>query len=125
VRGLSKIAKMKTASSRARELRTKPTLAEQKMWALLRDRRLAEYKFRRQQPVGPYILDFYGEKLRLAVELDGSGHMQTAQKDHDLMRDRFIRSEGVRVLRFWNNDVMKQTDSVLQRIIDASSEGQD
>ncbi len=60
----------------------------------------------------------------MAVELDGSGHMLTAQKEHDLIRDCFIRENGVRLLRFWDNDVMKSTENVLQCIIDAVREGE-
>ncbi len=97
----------------ARKLRREQTDAEQLVWSLLRDRRLANTKFQRQRPLGPYFLDFYCHEHRLAIELDGGQH---ADRDQDRGRDAFIQSQGVHVLRFWNNDVLQRTESVLEAI---------
>ena len=91
------------------------------MWALLRDRRLAGFKFRRQHPVGPYILDFYCHEARLAVELDGGQHNEPDERARDTKRSAFLEAQGIRVLRFWNNEVFQNTEGVLQAIYDALS----
>jgi methionyl-tRNA synthetase len=102
----------------ARKLRSEQTDAEQLIWSLLRDRRLAGAKFRRQHPVeaggNRYILDFYSHELKLAIELDGGQH-QTA-RSHDDSRTQALTTLRIKVLRFWNNDVLSQTDSVLESI---------
>ena len=102
----------------ARKLRSEQTDAEQLIWSLLRDRRLAGAKFRRRHPVEAgehrYILDFYSHELKLAIELDGGQH-QTA-RSHDDSRTQALATMQIEVLRFWNNDVLSQTDSVLESI---------
>ena len=95
----------------AREMRTSATDAEALMWSLLRGRRLLDLKFRRQHAVGRYILDFYCEELQLAVELDGGQHQE--QVSYDSERTEWLEKQGIRVLRFWNNDVMTQTEVVM------------
>ena len=102
----------------ARTLRSKQTDAEQLLWALLRDRRFAGKKFRRQHPIGRYILDFYCHECRLAVELDGGQHNDEETRSRDERRSRFLREQGVRVVRFWNHDVLLQTESVLESLWD-------
>ena len=97
----------------ARELRKKQTDAENLLWLLLRDRRLGGFKFRRQQPMGHYILDFYCHDVALAVELDGGGHAEDQQVEYDNIRSVELAGAGIRVLRFWNNEVMLETESVL------------
>ena len=100
----------------ARSLRSNQTDAEQLLWGLLRVRRLAGRKFRRQHPIGRYILDFYCHEDRLAVEVDGGQHNDEKAKLHDDRRSRFLREQGIRVVRFWNHDVLLQTDSVLESL---------
>ena len=100
----------------ARSLRSNQTDAEQLLWGLLRVRRLAGRKFRRQYPIGRYILDFYCHEDRLAVEVDGGQHNDEKAKLHDDRRSRFLREQGIRVVRFWNHDVLLQTDSVLESL---------
>lgn len=78
---------------------------------------MPEYKFRRQHPVGPYIVDFVCLAARLVVEVDGGQHAE--QQNHDLRRDNYIRKSGFRVLRFWNNEVLAQIDDVLVEILSA------
>ena len=99
-----------------RTLRNKQTDAEKLLWGLLRGRRFAGRKFRRQHPIGRYILDFYCHECRLAVELDGGQHNDGETKSYDDRRSRFLREQGVRVVRFWNHDVLLQTDSVLESL---------
>ena len=100
----------------ARALRRNATDAERTMWRLLRDRRLGGAKFRRQVPIGPFVVDFASIEHRLVVELDGGQH---AQSRSDMRRDGFLAAGEWRVLRFWNNDVMGNHDGVLQRISEA------
>jgi very-short-patch-repair endonuclease len=104
---------------RCRELRRTATDAENLLWQLLRNRQLAGAKFRRQHPLRGYILDFYCHDARLTVELDGSGHAEPTQAAYDAERTRILQAEGVRVLRFWNNEVLQRTTDVLEAIWDA------
>ncbi|TSE27281.1 hypothetical protein Tsedi_00111 [Tepidimonas sediminis] len=103
----------------ARELRTRMTDAEALLWRLLRNRRLAGAKFRRQHPFPPYVLDFYCHEHRLAVEIDGGQHNEEAGRRHDARRDAFLAEHGLRVLRFWSHDVLQQTEAVLEAIFQA------
>lgn len=98
----------------AREMRSHMTDAEALLWKLLHNRRIANAKFRRQHPVGRYILDFYCDEKKLAVELDGSQHMNAV--DYDQKREAWLKSQGVRILRFWNNQVLAETESVMEAI---------
>ena len=84
------------------------------MWHLLRNRALKNAKFRRQHPVGKYILDFYCVECKLAVELDGSQHGE--QINYDTQRDAWLVKQGITVLRFWNNQVLAETEAVLEAI---------
>lgn len=109
------------ARARARSLRETPTDAESLLWYHLRDRRLADHKFRRQRPIGPYFADFACLEAKLIVELDGGQHVDAATYDES--RTRFMEAQGYRVLRFWNNEVLTQTDAVRERILRALQEG--
>ena len=82
----------------------------------LRNRNFAGYKFRRQHPIDPYILDFYSPSLKLAIELDGSGHAYSLREKRDQRRDEFLARQGIAVVRFWNHQIRKELDSVLQAI---------
>lgn len=97
----------------ARRLRRNATDAERAMWQLLRDRRLDGVKFRRQVPIGPYVADFASIQHRLIVELDGGQHAESVR---DPKRDSFLTVEGWRILRFWNNDVLRNRTGVLEAI---------
>jgi very-short-patch-repair endonuclease len=102
---------------RARQLRREQTDAEKKLWALLPARQLNGYKFRRQFVIGSVITDFCCFEHRLVIELDGGQHAdQTAA---DQRRSAFLRSRGYRVLRFWDNEVLKNSDAVLEKIAHA------
>ncbi len=102
------------SNARARELRREQTKAEQKLWRLLRDRQLEGAKFRRQMPIGPYITDFACPIARLVIELDGGQHAD--QQAHDEARTRILVTQGYRVLRFWNNEVMENLEGVAEAI---------
>lgn len=104
------------ATPGARALRKSDNVAEGRLWSELRDRRLNGHKFVRQFPVGPYFADFLCRQKRLVVEVDGSQHFGSG---HDRRRDEYMRREGYSVLRFWNVDVLRETDSVLETILAA------
>ena len=101
---------------RRRELRNNPTPAEKIIWYKLSNRRLCGQKFSRQYGVGPYILDFYCPKLRLAIELDGSGHKEEETKLYDRDRDQYLKSLHIMTLRFWNSEVEGEIEQVLEKI---------
>lgn len=100
------------ARSFARKLRQKPTDAEKRLWRLLRDRRFADFKFRRQYACGIYFLDFYCATAKLAVELDGGGHGFPDQRAKDEKRNAFLASKGIQVLRFWNHQMHDELESI-------------
>ena len=101
-------------TERARRLRRESTDAERALWASLRDRRLLGFKFARQVPIGPYVVDFACRERKLVVELDGGQHLDSAARDET--RTQHLRSRGYEVLRFWNHDVLSHPDSVLEAI---------
>jgi very-short-patch-repair endonuclease len=92
------------------------TEAEKRLWYLLRAHRFAGIGFRRQTPMGPYIADFVSDEYRLIIELDGGQHSENRR---DARRDQWLQSKGYRVLRFWNSDVLKNRDGVLEAIANA------
>lgn len=101
---------------RARILRSNLTDAERHLWRQLRLGNLSGFKFRRQQPIGPYIVDFVCLPARLIIELDGGQHLENLK---DRKRDGWLGRQGFRVLRFWNNDVFMNTEAVLAHILGA------
>jgi very-short-patch-repair endonuclease len=92
------------------------TDAERKLWQGLRGRQMDGFKFRRQLPLGPYIVDFVCLEARLVIEVDGGQHLGSAE---DKIREAWLASEGFRVLRFWNDEVLKTPKDVLERVWDA------
>ena len=98
----------------ARRLRTDSTDAEHLLWAQLRAHRFYGLKFKRQQPIGPYIVDFVCFEKRLVIELDGGQHAD--HQKYDEQRDIWLEIQGFQVLRFWNNDVMSNLDGLLVRL---------
>ena len=94
---------------RARSMRREPTEAERRMWRVLRGRRLAAFKFRRQETIGPYIADFVCYERRVVIEIDGGQHAENA---YDGRRDAWFQDRGYTVLRFWNADVMGNSEGV-------------
>jgi very-short-patch-repair endonuclease len=103
----------------AKQLRQNLTDAERVLWGHLRAHRFQGQKFRRQQPLGPYILDFVHFGARLVIEADGGQH---AESKRDAARDAWLASEGFRVLRFWNDQILKEAEAVLEVILQALAE---
>jgi very-short-patch-repair endonuclease len=97
----------------SRRLRRNGTIAEQRLWNRLRSRALCGMKFVRQEPVGPHIVDFVCREYRLIIEVDGGQH---CDRERDVIRDRWLREHDYHVLRFWNNEVIENTDGVLETI---------
>ncbi|WP_245524589.1 endonuclease domain-containing protein [Methylobacterium nonmethylotrophicum] len=106
-------------TARARTLRRVQTDAEQALWSRLRDRRLAESKFVRQLPIGRYFADFDCREAKLIVEVDGSQHAESA---YDRERDTWLASQGWRVLRFWNGEIARNMNGVLETILASITE---
>jgi very-short-patch-repair endonuclease len=107
---------MVSSVSIARRLRRDQTDAERALWFRLRDRRLNGLKFRRQMPADRYVVDFCCESVRLIIELDGGQHAERAAEDAE--RSKTLEAMGYLVLRFWNNDVLRNTDGVVESILD-------
>ena len=108
---------MHSLLANARALRTNSSDAERRLWRFVRNRQLAGYRFRRQIPLGRYIVDFVCLRARLVVELDGGQHLANASEDIERTLD--LARAGFRVLRFWNNEVLAQTEVVLESILEA------
>lgn len=107
---------------KARHLRTTQTDAERKLWFYLRNRQLGGIKFRRQVPIARYIVDFFAFDLGLIIELDGGHHLE--QSGYDARRTLDLEALGYKVLRFWNHDVLKCIDDVLQKIVNLVGKNQ-
>jgi very-short-patch-repair endonuclease len=108
-----------TKSTLARRLRRDATDAERRLWRRLRARQIGNAKFVRQEPVGPYVVDLVCREHRLIIEVDGGQH---ATDPRDAVREDWLRERGYRVLRFWNNDVLTNTEGVLESIAQALQE---
>jgi len=105
-------AKTKCATRIARTLRKHDTWAEQLLWRWLRDRHFSRYKFRRQHPFGPYILDFFCLEAHLNIELDGFQHGTPEHLDKDRERDVYLEARGIKMLRFWNARLRREKQIV-------------
>jgi len=103
-----------TGYQSAHQLRKEPTPAESKLWACLRGNKLNGVSFRRQHAIGKYIVDFCAVKLKLVIELDGSQHIE--QSEYDVARTSYLESQGYKVIRFWNNQVMNDIQGVVGAI---------
>ena len=103
--------------NRARELRHEMTPQERSLWQRLRNRQLYGLKFRRQTPLGPFILDFFCHEHQLEIELDGHHHAEPVQQRYDQARTEWLQQQGVRVIRFTNREVDTNLEGVLQEIV--------
>jgi len=108
---------VKEPVDRARALRKDPTNTEARLWKYLKNRGMEGFKFRRQQTIGRYIVDFVNLEKKLIVEVDGGQHADSIE--YDSTRDEWLRGEGYRVLRFWDNEVFGNLEGVLRTIRDA------
>jgi very-short-patch-repair endonuclease len=106
---------VKALTGIARRLRKHSTDTERHLWRLLRDRQVEGFKFRRQQPIGRYVVDFVNLEKKVIIELDGGQH---ALGPDDTVRDEWLRAEGYKVLRFWDNQVLSDLEGVLETIRD-------
>ncbi|MGB5986276.1 MAG: DUF559 domain-containing protein [Desulfobacterales bacterium] len=96
----------------AKQLRKRATFAENLLWSRLRSKQIEGIKFRRQQPLGNFIVDFVSLEAKVVIELDGGQHAET--RSQDAARDRWLKSKGFTVLRFWNNEVLENLEGVLE-----------
>lgn len=101
---------------RSRDLRATMTPAEREFWDMVRNRRMCGLKFRRQQIIDGFIIDFYCDSLGLCVEIDGGVHDSGERKDYDRNRDNALRLRGLKILRFTNDEVLKNRDYVVERL---------
>lgn len=104
----------KTLLCNAKTLRANQTDAEQRLWRHLRAHRFMGLKFKRQKPLGRYIVDFVCAERRLVIEIDGGQHAE--QVEYDRQRDAWLRNQGYTVLRFWNNEVLQRVEDVLEQV---------
>ncbi|MBK8160105.1 MAG: DUF559 domain-containing protein [Rhodospirillaceae bacterium] len=102
-------------TAQAKVLRRNSTEAEKKLWSLLRDRRLQGWKFRRQVPLGPYIVDFYCSDAKLVIEADGGQHADSAD---DAIRTAWLSKNGFRVKRYWNNEILANPEGVIIDLVE-------
>jgi very-short-patch-repair endonuclease len=102
----------------ARQLRGGMTDAELRLWGRLRAKQINGVQFYRQKPLGPYIVDFYAAKARLVIEIDGAQHFEPAHQARDSVRDAWLKQQGLKVLRFDNLQVLRETEAVLEQIWD-------
>jgi very-short-patch-repair endonuclease len=101
-------------TERARQLRRNATPSEKLLWPQLRGRRFANFKFRRQQPVGPFIVDYFCADARVIVELDGESHV--GKEPYDEKRESWLTTHGYKVLRVWDNEIFGNLDKVMEMI---------
>ena len=100
----------------ARNLRKNSTLQEKRLWNILKNRQLKNYKFKRQVPVGNYIVDFLCAEKNLVIEIDGGQHNEPDKIKYDNARTEFLNSKGYKVIRFWNNDIYENINGVVSEI---------
>jgi very-short-patch-repair endonuclease len=111
--------KSQTKGSVSRKLRRDQTDAERALWAKIRSKQLSGAKFRRQQTIGPYIVDFINFESRLVIEIDGGQHGQDKMRNKDEERTKRLQQRGYQVIRFWDNEVLQNIDGVLEKILEA------
>jgi len=102
----------------ARQLRKRMTVAEKNLWLMLRQRRLRGYHFRKQAPLGQYIVDFICHEAKIIIEIDGGQHNEDRVIIEDQKRTRWLNEQGYIVQRFWNNEIIGQLDAVLNVILE-------
>ncbi|MEZ5367515.1 MAG: endonuclease domain-containing protein [Bryobacterales bacterium] len=114
----SRFSVSRKTTERAQRLRREATPAERKLWARLKSKQLNGLQFRRQHPIGPFIVDFYCSALKLAIEIDGDSHGGEEAQRCDEKRSAFIATKGIRIIRFWNSDIHERLDGVLADILE-------
>ncbi len=107
---------MKEQIEKSRQLRKNMTPQERKLWYIIRNRQFYGYRFRRQFPIGQYIVDFICREKKIIIEIDGGQHNEIKNILYDNKRTEYLISEGYKVLRFWNNDIDKNIDGVYEKL---------
>lgn len=102
----------------SRELRNSMTDSEKLLWSRIRKKQLLGIQFYRQKPIGPYIVDFYAPAAKAVIEVDGSQHLEPEHLQRDEARDQYLADEGLFVLRFSNIQVLRETEAVVERIVE-------
>lgn len=102
----------------ARNLRKNSTKEEQKLWSIIRNRQLNNFKFKRQVPIGNYVVDFLCEAKKLIIEIDGGQHNQIKDIRRDEIRTEFLNQKGYVVIRFWNNEINENISGVIEKILE-------
>ena len=115
---MSRFSRTYEKTERSRALRREMTGPERQLWSRLSRRQLGGYKFRRQHPIGPYVLDFYCSEVKLCVEVDGEQHGFASGMARDAIRTGFLESKGICVLRFWNHEIQDSIEAVLDAILE-------
>ena len=108
--------KINSQIEKSRQLRKNMTSQERKLWSIIRERRFFGYRFRRQFPIGSYIVDFVCREKRIIIEIDGGQHNEIQNIEYDNKRTEFLKSEGFQVIRFWNYDVDNNMDGIYERL---------
>jgi very-short-patch-repair endonuclease len=102
----------------AKDLRRNQSDAERNLWSRLRNSRISGVKFRRQQPIGDYIVDFISFDKKLIIEVDGGQHNEPTNSKDDRVRTEYLESRGYRVIRFWNTDIIQNVEGVIHKILE-------
>jgi len=110
------MGKRRRETALARGLRKRQTDAERVLWNKLRNKQIEGVKFRRQQPIGSYIVDFVSLEIKLIIEIDGGQHNGRRVREKDEEREKWLKGKGYQILRFWNNDVLTNIEGVLEKI---------
>ncbi len=105
-----------TLKENARQLRKNQTDSEQALWARVRKKQIGGIQFYRQKPIGHYIVDFFAPKVNLVIEIDGSQHQEVEKIKKDQRRDSYLKSRGLKVLRFNSREMLVETDAVVEEI---------
>ena len=115
---------MKEQIEKSRDLRKNMTPQERKLWCIIRNRQFYGYRFRRQFPLGQYIVDFICREKKIIIEIDGGQHNEIQNIQYDNKRTEYLISEGYKVLRFWNNDIDKNIGGVYEKLKDVFEIGE-
>ena|SRR3989344_6909863 len=119
---MKSIYNKKILKERRKDLRKNLTLSEKILWNCLRGRQIKRQKFFRQYSIGPYIADFYCPEARLVIELDGETHFSKVQEIYDIERTKYLNGNNIKVLRFWNDEIINNIDKVISTIAKALSD---
>ena len=115
-KGRDGVIKINNRTEKSRQLRKNMTSQERKLWSIIRNRQFFGYRFRRQFPIGHYIVDFVSREKKIIIEIDGGQHNERQNIEYDKIRTGYLKSEGYRVIRFWNNEIDNNIDGVYEKL---------